>query len=484
MTYVSLHLALARVTLFLLLVRGKDGVLLFGGLLIAPRVLQAVCKPVLTKTFWKQLGAAARKNLLRAKQKVTFVQHREGLLAGLSGMHPLYALEQSSGARRMFDEVAESWSVVIDRLLCRSYTLTDIDVLSMKRAVQNGVALARRRLKGVLKNVLARSYSTMSLARSVAVLLPALLERDVADYTEDLHRDMSKGQRQFGKRTIFWLFRIRCHCDFVALWRSLEALLTTAEVTWQSILVHLCETRQCMEKYGMLPLLEFIGILSIASDYKKGQIKKFHHELLGRGYPAKGKCHAVAMIEFAAAILGFKLTPLKPSAPPPRRGTASEMRRLLKGLALYGVSPKVDMASIPEHTALLGALGKLMPLLSGVCQPRATVPDLRKQARQRGHDPVGQSRVDLIALLQGAPRKQHPTPGINALRQLVSAAGANPQPSRADGAQSWSAKACREYLLSRKSIGELRALCGGNAKRLKTSKEDMVTTLVQQRICG
>jgi hypothetical protein len=60
MPHVSLHLALARVTLFLLLVRGKDGVLLFGGLLIAPRVLQAVCKPVLTKAFWKQLGAAAR----------------------------------------------------------------------------------------------------------------------------------------------------------------------------------------------------------------------------------------------------------------------------------------------------------------------------------------------------------------------------------------------------------------------------------------
>ena len=183
------------------------------------------------------------------------------------------------------------------------------------------VPLAVRHQK-VLK---AGKYTAMSLARSVALMVGSVFKRAAECYTLDLHIAMSTGQSG-GKqkvtddacnalvRSVFKLFHIQRFQQFQAMWSrvarkvlgsrcSAIRVQSKNSVTWQTVLVHLCEVRQCVQKYGLKQLQQRLVQMRKATEVELKQVRAHHSELMRVGYAGGHKCHCVWMTEKAAEVV-------------------------------------------------------------------------------------------------------------------------------------------------------------------------------------
>ena len=168
---------LSRALLFLHLVRGKDGVTMIGNIFGTNTFLRRLGGDIKGAALLKDLLKATRSRLRRLGLPATHLAHREGLLAGMTGLHPLLALATSTKARELFALAAQAWERVLAKVLCRGYCLSSQDVLSLHRAVRGKVGVAVH--SGTLRT--ARAYTAMSLARSLAELVPRVFKRRLTD---------------------------------------------------------------------------------------------------------------------------------------------------------------------------------------------------------------------------------------------------------------------------------------------------------------
>ena len=111
---------LARVLLLLHLVRGNAGVGFVWDVMVKNNLLQDFAASVhMTASMFQKLHRCVCSRLKEKKLSFTHLCHNEGLNAGYSGIHPLRALAKNKVARDLFLQVAEAWSHIIGKWLCK-----------------------------------------------------------------------------------------------------------------------------------------------------------------------------------------------------------------------------------------------------------------------------------------------------------------------------------------------------------------------------
>ncbi|CAK0818067.1 unnamed protein product, partial [Prorocentrum cordatum] len=354
---VRFEVLLARLLLLLHLVRGKRGVEIVGGLF---------CKREWVRAF-QGLLAAVKAGAVVLGKTWRQLAHAEGLNMGYSGIHPIQTLARSRQARVLFESASEAWSTVVRKILNRGYVVNTDDVLFLWESVRQKVGLALQ--KGCLKK--AGRYTSMSLARSFAQVAGAVFHRRVAEYDARLHAAMATGQSrgrlesvgdEVGNR-VFALFHLPTHASFVDMMGQLQERVrglgcsvvhvrAPDTITWQTVLVHLCEVRQCVQKFGVRQLQELMVWLADATEEQLGGIRAYHGEIMESGYAGGSRCHAVYITEKAAAVVGYVL---KKTNTPDTSADKPAMHALLLDMATHRLSPKITTLAIPEWLSMQSA---------------------------------------------------------------------------------------------------------------------------------
>ena len=174
----------------------------------------------------------------------------------------------------------------------------------------------------------------------MAMTASLIFHRRVAEYSKELHDVMSKSQSSGYKegvgdglgKDVFHLFYIADCKDFGSLCRRLAKLAqgsrcssirvpNTSSITWQTVLVHLCEVRKCLQAYGRRQLQKLMTALGDATEDELINMRQRHEKLMSQGYAGGSKCHAMFMVESAAMVLNVCLERCKTVA---TRGSRSE----------------------------------------------------------------------------------------------------------------------------------------------------------------
>ena len=156
----------------------------------------------------------------------------------------------------------------------------------------------------------------------MAMIASLIFHCRLAKYSKELHDVMSKTQSSGYKegmgegpgKDVFQIFYIADYKDFSSLWRKLAKLArgsrcssirvpNTSSITWQTVLVHLCEVRQCLQAYGRRQLQKLMTALGDATEDELINMRKRHQKLMSQGYAGGSKCHAMFMVESAAKVL-------------------------------------------------------------------------------------------------------------------------------------------------------------------------------------
>ena len=493
----SVSLVQARLLLLLHLVRGFVGVSMVAKCALLRQHVKSFTTEI-DKHAWKALHDAIIKKLGPSRNP-TKLAHAEGLSAGFSGMHILQALRISKRARALFEAAAHSWAVVIDRMRCKNYLLQASDVVQLHNACKGKIGLVVR--KGKL--VLADKYTAMSLARSMAQLLASVFRRSLPEYNGELHLAMSRGQSsgncsgaaqgifESGVCLLFYIRDVKCFQSLVD--KMKEAMLgcrclsmriqSRSSITWSTVLVHLCEVRQCLQRYGLGQMQRLLEALRKASPKQLKAVRSRHAALFQRGYAGGSKCHAVWMTEQAASILQFSLI-YKKRRLNEMRGSSMQMHILLADYAFWQLSPKLSTHAIPEWMSMEKAASKVLKATSSMTKRDPCIQknfdDLRTMARSMGHV-IGKqpmSRDQLVSIVREGKKQKQQKPTLEKLRYQVRQGGGNPQP-RSSSESDWTSVECRLYLLKRKSTSELDALCVEHvAKCAKRSRSDKIQSLL------
>ena len=250
-----------------------------------------------------------------------------------------------------------------------SYEIAGDDIEKLWQGVSHKAPLAVRKNK-LFK---AGKYTAMSLARGIAQLSDSCFGRRFVELSQTAYTAMSKGQREIKSgivdgisaelgSTVFKLFQISSLRDFNFLLLQVQVAFqgiscacyrvqSKTSITWQTLLVHLCEVRQCWEKYGAAQLNAVIRAVKRADDLTP--IRNDHRSLMEVAYV--GRCHALHMIEKAAEHFNITLTTLSKSALASMKKTVPSktvMRKLLVDMAETQLSPKLSLLFIPEWRAM------------------------------------------------------------------------------------------------------------------------------------
>ena len=130
-------------------------------------------------------------------------------------------------------------------------------------------------------------------------------------------------------------------------------VINGATITWQTLLVLLCEVKQCLNRYSYDALKQITKAVRKASDRQLRCIREWHAGLLQMGYAGGSKCHAVYMVEKAAEVLQADFVKMtKAEKDRQKRRTQTEMHGLLKDFAFCQLSPKLSTLFIPEYRTM------------------------------------------------------------------------------------------------------------------------------------
>jgi len=489
-------LLLARVLLLLHLVRGAHGVVEVASVISGKRLLRNFMDDEISQKTWKLLAKAVRERLKKIKKKRPYLAHSEGLIAGYSGYHPLHCLANSGKARAAFDAIARIWSITVVRCCCKGYTLTSPHVVDLWKAVRGKAPLAMR--SGVVCS--AGQYTAMSLGRSFAQLLPFLFGRAASDMDETLYSCMRQGQSKIAGAVIaddaveasadvFEFFHIAGIAEFRRLLKLTKkasqnqrcsSLRSQSEdgVTWQTLLVHLCEIKQVLKKYGLKQIRSLLVAVLAADVATLVQIRSDHKALMKRAYAGGSMCHAVYMVRQAGRRLQVKL---EICAEPVRSSTTKIMQALVIDFAKTQLSPKLNVRCIPEWVSMQSNAHALyikcvaLTPADLVCKDKE---EIRRLYVSRGLRGVrARPRHELLVAIHDEPKVARPPPVLE-LYKCVRNAGGNPQPFVAENRQSWSRLQCRSFLLRKRSRSELRLLLPLVNKKRRLNKCTLIKRLL------
>ena len=120
-------------------------------------------------------------------------------------------------------------------------------------------------------------------------------------------------------------------------------------VVWQTLLVHLCEIRQVLKRFGFEQIRSLLDEIIVANSAVRLQIRSDHKTLMARAYAGGSMCHAVCMVLRSARRLHIKLHKCADVLGPP---TKELMQALVIDFAKTQLSPKLNVHCIPEWRSM------------------------------------------------------------------------------------------------------------------------------------
>ena len=479
-----------RLLLILNLVRGKHGVEMVGDVLRSAKFVTLFSKASLDVLCWRSLYRAVLQRLKKSGMTASSISHAEGLHAGYSGLHPLKALAFSAAARINFDEMVAGCYEVVLSCTCPGFVLLPEHVLRLWTAIKGKAPLALR--ESQLKK--AGRYTSMSLTRAMVDVLCETLHCACNSYNDDLHGVMCRGQSRvsadYYNSSVFKLFGISSRKQFLNLWRSCARLmlgmrcisfrmLTSRSITFLTFHVHLCEVKQCLKTFGVAMVRRILKAVRACDDGIRKQLRDAHSALMVKGYVGGSQCHAVFMVRTAARLLHISL---QKAGPRRLGGSRSEMHKVLKDMARMQLSPKLSLLCIPEWRSVSAtAVSLYAKAVNKFPRDIASMKLAELRARAVAADIPRvrcKDKLELLVLLS-KPVETRLRPRLVDLHRLVRERGGNPRCSSKQQLRSWNVDQCRQHLLHKRKVSELRALISPDHKRCRSTKNEMIQLLMK-----
>ena len=459
----SLGLPSALVAATLCVVRGKQGVK------VASWALQHVSLHLWLsgndKEFWIKLLAAFRDRRNKLGLSRTDVCHNEGRLASQSGQNPLEALSKSAEARERFRRCVELLQPLFIRMATQRSQLTNADILTVRTATRGRLPL-HLDAKAKAGCRFAAKYNSMAACRGIRRLLMSVHDRKKQEAPSKKLIEMMCEDQQGDD-----MWYLRSH-------GAITSFMEAHDMDWDEVLVHCCESRQVVGKFGWSGTKRILDAFDQSGDADRHAFKATAQSLFEIGFVQS--CFAVKMCDEVNRRLCLGVKPVR-NVEKPASVTRQAARSILVRLKNTKLSPKANIGRIPEVWALKEAFADLQTCCARF-ELNPSLDSLRTCARERGLQVAksGQGKEDLVQMLKtcGTKRRLGRKASLEELRKLVSAAGKNPRPlNRAGKKNSWRAPECREWLLAQFPAAKVRRIAAIALTIVPTTKAQQISAL-------
>lgn len=324
--------------------RGSDGIPVMGDFImkhykIFEKNFHAFCIKLVTECH----------KVTRDKKK-SYMAHCEGLHRAYSGMNFIDTLTNMQCRQGLLDYAAK-FGRIFDRLIvqrAQTYLRSD-ELVEMGQELRNHVVLAIQKKKFKY----AGKYNCMDAMRCLSTIVENLIPCSSTPYDQDMHHWFILRQSQKYKQEkanmlkYFKIIGAKSINDFIDRLRRGTALGAT--ITFATIFILLCETRQAINKYGAR------AICYLIEQYKCNSKLRAHtsgiREQLRTGN-ATNHPHTPIIIEGMLKFLHVSTTQLKQKRP----------RKILKAidiayaLGVNQICSKVSLDGITEWAVLRNCL--------------------------------------------------------------------------------------------------------------------------------
>ena len=322
--------------------------------------------------FCKGLVRACRSECCKRGQQI--LSHREGLHAGLSGKHFLDTLARRHNRNALL-RISEEWGAVIEGVFCgggRVKALEASQVFALGNCLTT-LALAehnhRRRCMG--------QYNKRHTLRTFMVVHEQILGAPATAYTEELHRWFARGLSKKSACVTFSASDARSLRQSVT---DLQAVLgSDFTVTWSTVFVLRCETRQVCQTYGIGGIQKMAQAVHRSSRLQ-AIVEEQRLMLLREETP--GRCHTVQIFDAIAKQKGWSQQYLR------RQPKSKSVASVCWTVGAGRLCPKVVLEGIPEWVCLkkeLQRIGEALGIHTTVPSTSASaVKSKRNTKRKRG----------------------------------------------------------------------------------------------------
>ena len=355
--------------------------------------------------FCKGLVRASRLECCKRGQQ--FLSHREGLHAALSGKHFLDTLARRKNRNALL-RIGEEWGASIEGAFScggRVKALEASQVFALGDCLTT-LALAEH---NQIKRCMGKYNKTHTLRTFMAVH-EQILGAPAAAYTEELHHWFTRGLSKRSASGTFLARSAMARKDARSFQQSVRNLQTAVgpdfTVTWSTVFVLRCETRQVCQKYGIGGIQKMTQAVHRSSTLQ-ALVEEQRQALLREETP--GKCHTVQIFDAIAKQKGWSQQYLRRQ--PKSKSVASVCRTVGAGR----LCPKVVLEGIPEWVCLkkeLQRIGEALGIQTRLPRMSASVVKSRGVTkRQHGEvqDVFGEAGATLCDLARGKERKLNHT---------------------------------------------------------------------------
>ena len=323
--------------------------------------------------FCKGLVRACRSECCKRGQQI--LSHREGLHAGLSGKHFLDTLARRNNRNALL-RISEEWGAVIGGVFGGGGKVKGLEasqVFALGDCLTT-LALAehnhRRRCMG--------QYNQRHTLRTFMVVHEQILGAPATAYTEELHRWFARGLSKKSACVTFPASDARSLRQSVT---DLQAVLgSDFTVTWSTVFVLRCETRQVCQTYGIGGIQKMAQAVHRSSRLQ-AIVEEQRLMLLREETP--GRCHTVQIFDAIAKQKGWSQQYLR------RQPKSKSVASVCWTVGAGRLCPKVVLEGIPEWVCLkkeLQRIGEALGIHTTVPSTSASVVKSKRNTKRKRGD--------------------------------------------------------------------------------------------------
>ena len=269
----------------------------------------------------------------------TYLSHREGRLAGLSGINFIRTLERSI-CRKNLVCLANVFEKTVARIFkARGRTqLLPAEIIEFGKSMKGRIYLAIQ--KGKMKA--AGRYNAMSAARALEGVCEIVLGCKPAQYNEELH-NWYVHQQGYSYAKMLKYFGTITRVGMIAIVKRLQKTLGKAgTVTQHTVYVLMCDTKQAINRYTHKGL-NFLVETYAHNQKSRDLVDKAREQLQKQvSFP-----HTLVLLETVRKYLGMSLASIKKT----RSCRLISTRGIMYKLGRWLLCPKVIIEGIPEAIA-------------------------------------------------------------------------------------------------------------------------------------
>ena len=291
--------------------------------------------------FCKSLVRASRLECCKRGQQ--FLSHREGLHAALSGKHFLDTLARRKNRNALL-RIGEEWGASIEGAFScggRVKALEASQVFALGDCLTTLALAEHNQIKRCMGN-----YNKTHTLRTFMAVHEQILGAPAAVYTQELHHWFTRGLSKMARKDAQ---------SFQQSVRNLQAAVgPDFTVTWSTVFVLRCETRQVCQKYGIGGIQKMTQAVHRSSTLQ-ALVEEQRQALLRE--EMLGKCHTVQIFDAIARHKGWSQQILR------RHQNSKSVASVCRTVGAGRLCPKVVLEGIPEWVCLKKELQRIGEVL-------------------------------------------------------------------------------------------------------------------------